>query len=157
MTHFAVTSLLLAVAALACGPLASLAEDSPNPCGAGTVTSASEGVMVEGKAAARAGDTEGSLLALPSLGEEEAFELGTFVCSWEECGLPATYFVGPFVTHGGLSPNAWNLRVDVLDAWTCTTDISQQWEVVSSVVRESFHLKLGESHGRPNTVGSTAS
>ncbi len=52
-------SLALAVAALALVPFASLAEDSANPCPAGTVTSGSGDVMVEGKQAARAGDTAG--------------------------------------------------------------------------------------------------
>jgi len=49
----------LAVVLLALAPLATLAEDAPNPCGAGTVTSGSESVVVEGKQAARAGDTAG--------------------------------------------------------------------------------------------------
>lgn len=49
----------LAVVLLALAPLATLAEDSPNPCTSGTVTSGSESVVVEGKQAARAGDTAG--------------------------------------------------------------------------------------------------
>jgi uncharacterized Zn-binding protein involved in type VI secretion len=59
VTRFAVTSLLLAAAALTSAPVAVQAENSANPCGAGTVTSGSEGVVVEGKEAARAGDTAG--------------------------------------------------------------------------------------------------
>jgi len=51
--------LVLAVAALASMPLAALAEDSPNPCGSSTVTSGSSSVTVEGKQAARAGDSAG--------------------------------------------------------------------------------------------------
>ena len=62
MTRIAVTSLLLVAAALAFTPLVSLAEDSPNPCGADTVTSGSGDVVVEGKQAARAGDTAGSTI-----------------------------------------------------------------------------------------------
>jgi uncharacterized Zn-binding protein involved in type VI secretion len=55
-----VTSLkALAVVLLALAPFATLAEDSPNPCPAGTVTSGSRDVMVEGKQAARAGDAAG--------------------------------------------------------------------------------------------------
>jgi uncharacterized Zn-binding protein involved in type VI secretion len=49
----------IAVLALVAMPLAALAEDSPKPCGYSTVTSGSSDVMVEGKAAARAGDTAG--------------------------------------------------------------------------------------------------
>jgi len=49
VTRIAVTSLLLVAAALAFTPLVSLAEDSPNPCGADTVTSGSGDVVVEGK------------------------------------------------------------------------------------------------------------
>jgi uncharacterized Zn-binding protein involved in type VI secretion len=49
----------LSVAALFSAPLAALAEDSANPCPAGTVASGSGDVMVEGKQAARAGDSAG--------------------------------------------------------------------------------------------------
>ena len=49
----------LAVAALASVSLASFAEDTANPCASSTITFASEGVVVEGSAAARAGDTAG--------------------------------------------------------------------------------------------------
>jgi uncharacterized Zn-binding protein involved in type VI secretion len=49
----------LAVVALCSVPLPALAEDSPNPCTSGTVTSGSSSVTVEGKQAARAGDTAG--------------------------------------------------------------------------------------------------
>jgi uncharacterized Zn-binding protein involved in type VI secretion len=49
----------LAVVLLALSPVAVLAEDGANPCGASTVTSGSGDVMVEGKQAARAGDTAG--------------------------------------------------------------------------------------------------
>jgi uncharacterized Zn-binding protein involved in type VI secretion len=51
--------LALGVVAFASVPLAALAEDTPNPCGSGTVTSGSSSVMVEGKQAARAGDAAG--------------------------------------------------------------------------------------------------
>jgi uncharacterized Zn-binding protein involved in type VI secretion len=57
MSHFA-RVLAFAVAALALAPFAS-AEDSANPCPAGTVASGSGDVMVEGKHAARAGDSAG--------------------------------------------------------------------------------------------------
>ncbi|MGB0058390.1 MAG: PAAR domain-containing protein [Methyloceanibacter sp.] len=59
MTRFAATLLLLVAAALALTPLVSLAEDNPNPLRAGTVTSGGGDVVVEGKQAARAGDTAG--------------------------------------------------------------------------------------------------
>jgi uncharacterized Zn-binding protein involved in type VI secretion len=59
MSHFVTSLKSLAVALLALSPVAALAEDAPNPCPAGTVTSGSGGVMVEGKQAARAGDTAG--------------------------------------------------------------------------------------------------
>ena len=52
-------SLALTAAVLASVPLAALAEDTPNPCPSSTVTSGSGDVMVEGKPAARAGDTAG--------------------------------------------------------------------------------------------------
>ena len=48
----------LAVVALCSVPFA-LAEDSPYPCTSGTVTSGSSSVTVEGREAARAGDTAG--------------------------------------------------------------------------------------------------
>jgi uncharacterized Zn-binding protein involved in type VI secretion len=51
--------LALSVVALSAAPLAALAEDSVNPCPAGALTSGSGDVMVEGKQAARAGDTAG--------------------------------------------------------------------------------------------------
>jgi len=55
-----VTSLTsLSVALLTLAPLATLVEDGPNPCPAGTVASGSGDVMVEGKQAARAGDSAG--------------------------------------------------------------------------------------------------
>jgi uncharacterized Zn-binding protein involved in type VI secretion len=59
VSHFVTCLRALAVVLLALAPLATLAEDVPNPCGAGTVTSGSESVVVEGKQAARAGDTAG--------------------------------------------------------------------------------------------------
>jgi len=59
MTHFVTSPKSLAVALLALSPVAVFAEDSANPCPAGTVTSGSGNVMVEGKQAARAGDTAG--------------------------------------------------------------------------------------------------
>jgi uncharacterized Zn-binding protein involved in type VI secretion len=49
----------LTVVALFCVPLAALAGDTATPCPSGTVTSGSSSVMVEGKQAARAGDTAG--------------------------------------------------------------------------------------------------
>jgi uncharacterized Zn-binding protein involved in type VI secretion len=57
MSHFVTSLKALAVVLLALAPFAALAED--NPCPAGTVTSGSGDVMVEGKQAARAGDTAG--------------------------------------------------------------------------------------------------
>jgi uncharacterized Zn-binding protein involved in type VI secretion len=51
--------MLLAVAALASVPLASFAEDPANPCAPSTITSDGKGVVVEGKTAARAGNTTG--------------------------------------------------------------------------------------------------
>ena len=51
--------LALAVVALFSMPLAALAEDTANPCTSGTVTSGSSSVTVEGKQAARAGDSAG--------------------------------------------------------------------------------------------------
>jgi uncharacterized Zn-binding protein involved in type VI secretion len=59
MSHFVTSLRALAVVLLAAPPLAASAEDSPNPCGASTVTSGSGDVMVEGKQAARAGDSAG--------------------------------------------------------------------------------------------------
>jgi uncharacterized Zn-binding protein involved in type VI secretion len=59
MSRFVTSLKPLAVALLALAPLAALAEDSANRCPAGTVTSGSGDVMVEGKQAARAGDTAG--------------------------------------------------------------------------------------------------
>ena len=59
MSHFVTWPKALAVVALFCVPLAALAEDSTNPCPSGTVTSGSSSVTVEGKQAARAGDTAG--------------------------------------------------------------------------------------------------
>jgi uncharacterized Zn-binding protein involved in type VI secretion len=58
MTRFPLV-LAFAVVALASVPLAALAEDMPDPCPPGTVTSGSSSVTVEGKPAARAGDTAG--------------------------------------------------------------------------------------------------
>jgi uncharacterized Zn-binding protein involved in type VI secretion len=51
--------LALSVVALFSAPLAALAEDSAKPCPAGAVTSGSGDVVVEGKQAARAGDSAG--------------------------------------------------------------------------------------------------
>jgi uncharacterized Zn-binding protein involved in type VI secretion len=51
--------LAFAVVALASVPLAALAEDTPEPCPPDTVTAGSSSVTVEGKPAARAGDTAG--------------------------------------------------------------------------------------------------
>ena len=59
MSRFLTCSKALAVVALFWVPLAALAEDSANPCPSGTVTSGSSSVTVEGKQAARAGDTAG--------------------------------------------------------------------------------------------------
>jgi len=59
MSHFVTSLKAPSVALLALAPLAALAEDSPNPCPAGTVASGSGDVMVEGKQAARAGDAAG--------------------------------------------------------------------------------------------------
>jgi uncharacterized Zn-binding protein involved in type VI secretion len=59
VSHFVNCLKPLAVALFALAPFATLAEDSANPCPAGTVTSGSGDVMVEGKQAARAGDTAG--------------------------------------------------------------------------------------------------
>ena len=59
MSRFVTSLKSLAVALLALAPLATLAEDGPNPCPAGTVASGSGDVMVEGKQAARAGDAAG--------------------------------------------------------------------------------------------------
>ena len=59
MNHSVTSLKALAVVLLALAPFAALAEDGANPCPAGTVTSGSGDVMVEGKQAARAGDTAG--------------------------------------------------------------------------------------------------
>ena len=59
MSHFVTSLKAPSVALLALAPLAALAEDSPNPCPAGTVASGSGDVMVEGKQAAHAGDAAG--------------------------------------------------------------------------------------------------
>jgi uncharacterized Zn-binding protein involved in type VI secretion len=58
MTRFPLV-LAFAVVALASVPLAALAEDMPDPCPSGTDTSGSSSVTMEGKPAARAGDTAG--------------------------------------------------------------------------------------------------
>ena len=58
MSHFVTGLKALAVVLLALSPLAALA-DAASPCGPGTVTSGSGDVVVEGKQAARAGDTAG--------------------------------------------------------------------------------------------------
>jgi uncharacterized Zn-binding protein involved in type VI secretion len=50
---------VLAVVLLALFPLTASAEDAPNPCGSGAVASGSSDVIVEGKQAARAGDSAG--------------------------------------------------------------------------------------------------
>ena len=59
MNHFVTSLKSLAVVLLALSPVAVFADDSANPCPAGTVTSGSGDVMVEGKQAARAGDDAG--------------------------------------------------------------------------------------------------
>jgi uncharacterized Zn-binding protein involved in type VI secretion len=59
MSRFVTSLKPIAVVLFALAPLAALAEDSPNPCPAGTVISGSGDVMVEGKQAARAGDAAG--------------------------------------------------------------------------------------------------
>jgi uncharacterized Zn-binding protein involved in type VI secretion len=59
MSHFMTSLKSLAVVLLALSPVAAFAEDSTNPCPSGTVTSGSSSVTVEGKQAARAGDTAG--------------------------------------------------------------------------------------------------
>jgi uncharacterized Zn-binding protein involved in type VI secretion len=59
MSHFVTSLKALAVVLLALSPFAALAEDARSPCPAGTITSGSGDVMVEGKQAARAGDTAG--------------------------------------------------------------------------------------------------
>ena len=59
MSHFVTWPKALAVLLCALAPSATLAEDSANPCPSGTVTSGSSSVTVEGKQAARAGDTAG--------------------------------------------------------------------------------------------------
>ena len=59
MSHFVTSLTSLSVALLTLAPLATLVEDGPNPCPAGTVASGSGDVMVEGKQAARAGDAAG--------------------------------------------------------------------------------------------------
>jgi uncharacterized Zn-binding protein involved in type VI secretion len=59
MNRFVTCLTSLAVALLALSPVAAFAGDAPSPCPAGTVTSGSGDVMVEGKQAARAGDTAG--------------------------------------------------------------------------------------------------
>ena len=59
MSHFVAWPRALALITLLCVPLAALAEDSANPCPSGTVTSGSSSVTVEGKQAARTGDTAG--------------------------------------------------------------------------------------------------
>jgi uncharacterized Zn-binding protein involved in type VI secretion len=51
--------MLLLLAALSSAPIAAQAENSASPCGAGTVTSGSGDFIVEGKQAARPGDTAG--------------------------------------------------------------------------------------------------
>lgn len=59
MSHVATWPKALAVVALFCAPIAALAGDPANPCPVGTVTSGSDSVIVEGKQAARAGDSAG--------------------------------------------------------------------------------------------------
>ena len=59
MSRFVTWPKSLAVVIVAFAPFAALAEDGANPCPAGSVTSGSGDVMVEGKQAARAGDTDG--------------------------------------------------------------------------------------------------
>jgi uncharacterized Zn-binding protein involved in type VI secretion len=59
MSHFVTWPKALSVVLFALTPSATLAADSGNPCPAGAVTSGSDSVMVEGKPAARAGDTAG--------------------------------------------------------------------------------------------------
>jgi uncharacterized Zn-binding protein involved in type VI secretion len=59
MRHFVTSLKALAVVLLGAAPVAAFAEDSRNPCGSSTVTSGSGDVVVEGKQAARAGDTIG--------------------------------------------------------------------------------------------------
>ena len=59
MSRFVTSLTSLSVALLTLAPLATLVEDGPNPCRAGTVASGSGDVMVEGKQAARAGDAAG--------------------------------------------------------------------------------------------------
>ena len=59
MSRFVTSLTSLSVALLTLAPLATLVEDGPNPCPAGTVASGSGDVMVEGKQAARAGDAAG--------------------------------------------------------------------------------------------------
>ncbi|MGH6826531.1 PAAR domain-containing protein [Methyloceanibacter sp.] len=59
MSRFVTWLKALAVVLLALAPLAAVAEDRANPCGAGAVTSGGGDVVVEGKQAARAGDTAG--------------------------------------------------------------------------------------------------
>ena len=59
MSHFVTCHTALSVVLLALAPVGALAADSANPCPAGAVTSGSGDVVVEGKQAARAGDTAG--------------------------------------------------------------------------------------------------
>jgi len=59
MSHFVIWPKALAVVLFALAPSATLAADNANPCPAGTVASGSGDVMVEGKQAARAGDSAG--------------------------------------------------------------------------------------------------
>lgn len=59
MSHLVTCLKALAVVLLALFPLAALAEDTPNPCSSSSVASGSGDVMVEGKQAARAGDSAG--------------------------------------------------------------------------------------------------
>jgi uncharacterized Zn-binding protein involved in type VI secretion len=57
--HFVTWPKSLAVVIVALTPFATMAEDGASPCPSGTVASGSSSVMVEGKQAARAGDTAG--------------------------------------------------------------------------------------------------
>src|SRR6185503_6130646 len=59
MSHFVTSLKSLGVVLLVLSPVAALAEDTANPCPSGTVASGSSDVTVEGKQAARAGDSAG--------------------------------------------------------------------------------------------------
>ena len=65
MSHFVMSLKSLAVVLLVLSPVAALAEDNANPCPSGTVATRARDVPLEGKQAARAGDTAGCGVTIP--------------------------------------------------------------------------------------------